>query len=131
MKKVCISGYFDPLHIGHLEYINKAKELGDYLVVIVNNNNQCTLKKGKFFMDDKDRVEIIKNFKSVDQFFEKHHLNHQVNFSGGHLENESSKLLKELSNNTSSLTAALKAISSQNKLLVKEIKDQKENITFP
>ena len=69
MKKVCISGYFDPLHVGHLEYINKAKELGDYLVVIVNNNSQCILKKGKFFMDEKDRVEIIKNLKSVDEVF--------------------------------------------------------------
>ena len=45
MKKVCISGYFDPLHVGHIEYINKAKKLGDYLVVIVNNNLQCKLKK--------------------------------------------------------------------------------------
>ena len=69
MKKVCISGYFDPLHVGHLEYINKAKELGDYLVVIVNNNPQCKLKKGKFFMDEKDRVEIVKNLKSVDEVF--------------------------------------------------------------
>ena len=69
MKKVCISGYFDPLHVGHLEYINKAKELGDYLVVIVNNNHQCTLKKGKFFMDEKDRVAIVKNLKSVDEVF--------------------------------------------------------------
>ena len=69
MKKVCISGYFDPLHVGHLEYINKAKELGDYLVVIVNNNFQCILKKGKFFMDEKDRVEIVKNLKSVDEVF--------------------------------------------------------------
>ena len=69
MNKVCISGYFDPLHVGHLEYINKAKELGDYLVVIVNNNHQCKLKKGKFFMDEKDRVEIIKNLKSVDEVF--------------------------------------------------------------
>ncbi len=69
MKKVCISGYFDPLHVGHLEYINKAKELGDYLVVIVNNNSQCKLKKGKFFMDEKDRVEIVKNLKSVDEVF--------------------------------------------------------------
>ena len=69
MKKVCISGYFDPLHVGHLEYINKAKELGDYLVVIVNNNSQCNLKKGKFFMDEKDRVEIVKNLKSVDEVF--------------------------------------------------------------
>ena len=69
MKKVCISGYFDPLHVGHLEYINKAKDLGDYLVVIVNNNFQCKLKKGKFFMDEKDRVEIVKNLKSVDEVF--------------------------------------------------------------
>ena len=69
MKKVSISGYFDPLHVGHLEYINKAKELGDYLVVIVNNNSQCKLKKGKFFMDEKDRVEIVKNLKSVDEVF--------------------------------------------------------------
>ena len=69
MKKVCISGYFDPLHVGHLEYINKAKELGDYLVVIVNNNLQCKLKKGKFFMDEKDRVEIVNNLKSVDEVF--------------------------------------------------------------
>ena len=69
MKKVSISGYFDPLHVGHLEYINKAKELGDYLVVIVNNNSQCKLKKGTFFMDEKDRVEIVKNLKSVDEVF--------------------------------------------------------------
>ena len=69
MKKVCISGYFDPLHVGHLEYINKARELGDYLLVIVNNNSQCILKKGKFFMDEKDRVEIVKNLKSVDEVF--------------------------------------------------------------
>ena len=69
MKKVCISGYFDPLHVGHLEYISKAKELGDYLVVIVNNNHQCKLKKGKFFMDENDRVEIVKNLKSVDEVF--------------------------------------------------------------
>ena len=69
MKKVCISGYFDPLHVGHLEYINKAKKLGDYLVVIVNNNKQCKLKKGKFFMDENDRAEIVKNLKSVDEVF--------------------------------------------------------------
>jgi glycerol-3-phosphate cytidylyltransferase-like family protein len=37
--------------------------------VIVNNNTQCTLKKGKFFMDEKDRVEIVNNLKSVDEVF--------------------------------------------------------------
>ena len=69
MKKVCISGYFDPLHVGHIEYINKAKKLGDYLVVIVNNNLQCKLKKGKFFMVENDRAEFVKNLKSVDEVF--------------------------------------------------------------
>ena len=44
---------------------------------------------------------------------------------------QNAKLLKELSNNTSSLTAALEAISKQNKVLVKEIVDQKESITYP
>ncbi|MAH78690.1 MAG: hypothetical protein CBE14_003055 [Rickettsiales bacterium TMED254] len=45
--------------------------------------------------------------------------------------NSNVKMLKELSNSTSSLTNALNAISSQNKLLVKEITDEKESITFP
>ena len=45
MKKVAISGYFDPIHVGHIEYIKTAKTLGDWLVVIVNNNDQCKLKK--------------------------------------------------------------------------------------
>ena len=49
MKKVAISGYFDPIHVGHIEYINNAKKLGDWLIVIVNNNKQCALKKRKTF----------------------------------------------------------------------------------
>ena len=69
MKKIAISGYFDPIHVGHIEYINNAKKLGDWLVVIVNNNNQCGLKKGKYFMDEKDRVLIVKNIKAVDEVF--------------------------------------------------------------
>ena len=69
MKVVAISGYFDPIHVGHLEYINMAKKLGDKLVVIVNNNYQCKLKKGKPFMDEKDRVTIVSNLKNVDEVF--------------------------------------------------------------
>ena len=69
MKVVAISGYFDPIHVGHLEYINKAKKLGDKLVVIVNNNYQCELKKGKPFMDEKDRVTIVSSIKNVDEVF--------------------------------------------------------------
>ena len=69
MKKIAISGYFDPIHVGHIEYINNAKKLGDWLVVIVNNNNQCVLKKGRYFMDEMERVLIVKNIKAVDEVF--------------------------------------------------------------
>ena len=67
--RVAVSGYFDPVHIGHLEYLRMAKELGDSLVVIVNNNYQCKLKKGKHFMDENDRVEIVKALRFVDEVF--------------------------------------------------------------
>ena len=67
--RVAVSGYFDPIHIGHLEYLRMAKELGDSLVVIVNNNHQCKLKKGKHFMDENDRVEIVKALRFVDEVF--------------------------------------------------------------
>jgi len=69
MKKVAISGYFDPIHVGHLEYIELSKKLGDYLIVIVNNNHQCVLKKGKPFMHEKDRIKIVEAIEWVDEVF--------------------------------------------------------------
>ena len=69
MKKVAVSGYFDPLQVGHLEYLKLAKSLGDYLIVIVNSNSQCKIKKGKPFMDENDRLEIVRNLKMVDEVF--------------------------------------------------------------
>ena len=69
MRTVAISGYFDPIHVGHLEYIIEAKKLGDKLIVIVNNNHQCVLKKGKPFMDENDRVTIVSSIKYVDEVF--------------------------------------------------------------
>lgn len=65
--KVVVSGYFDPIHVGHLEYFKYAKELGDYLIVIVNNDHQCSLKKGKSFMAQEDRVKIVESIKGVDE----------------------------------------------------------------
>ena len=67
--RVAVSGYFDPIHIGHLDYLELAKKLGDKLVVIVNNNHQCKLKKGKPFMDELDRMRIVESLSIVDEVF--------------------------------------------------------------
>jgi len=67
MIKVCTSGYYDPLHVGHIECFEKAKLLGDYLIVIVNNDYQASLKKSKSLMCEEDRVRIISSLKMVDE----------------------------------------------------------------
>lgn len=64
---VCASGYFDPLHVGHIEYLKKAKALGDILVVIVNNDNQSKQKKGFHFMNQDERCDIVRSLKCVDK----------------------------------------------------------------
>ena len=66
-KTAIVSGYFDPLHIGHLEYFKLAKDLADELIVIVNNREQCLLKKGDEFMDENDRLEIVFHLDMVDE----------------------------------------------------------------
>ena len=66
-KTAIVSGYFDPLHIGHIEYFELAKELADELVVIVNNREQCLLKKSDEFMDERDRLEIVYHLDMVDE----------------------------------------------------------------
>ena len=69
MIVVAVSGYFDPIHVGHLEYLKLAKQLGDKLIVIVNNDKQTVLKKGKSFMNEKDRMEIVSALQCVDEVF--------------------------------------------------------------
>lgn len=70
MKKiVIISGYFNPVHIGHIDMIKGAKELGDYLVAIVNNDKQQLLKKSKIIMEEQERMEIVKEIRGVDEVF--------------------------------------------------------------
>jgi len=67
MKKlVIVSGYFNPLHKGHLELFRKAKEVGDILCVIVNNDIQRELKGSKAFQDQDERIEIIRELSIVD-----------------------------------------------------------------
>ena len=66
---VAVSGYFDPLHVGHIEFFQLAKDLGSKLIVIVNNNHQAKMKKGSFFIDEKDRMEIVAALRYVDEVF--------------------------------------------------------------
>ena len=67
MQKIVItSGYFNPLHIGHINLIREAKKLGDFLVVIVNNDEQVKIKGSIAFMPAKERVEIIKALRYAD-----------------------------------------------------------------
>ncbi|NMB66941.1 adenylyltransferase/cytidyltransferase family protein [Candidatus Woesearchaeota archaeon] len=66
---VLTSGYFNPLHVGHLECLEKAKQLGDKLIVIVNNDEQVKLKGSVPFMNQEDRLKIISSLKYVDNVF--------------------------------------------------------------
>ena len=67
MKVVLVTGGFDPLHSGHIEYFKAAKELGDHLVVGVNSDAWLTRKKGKAFMPFEERCAIIKELDCVNE----------------------------------------------------------------
>ena len=67
MKKVVVSGGFDPVHIGHLRLLNKARDLGDHLTVILNTDRFLKDKKGFCFMPFSERKEILLGFSSVDR----------------------------------------------------------------
>ena len=66
-KAVIVSGYFNPIHKGHLEYFNNAKALADELFVIVNNDHQRALKGSKEFQKEDERMIIVSNIKAVDK----------------------------------------------------------------
>ena len=65
-KAVIVSGYFNPIHKGHLEYLNNAKAIADYLFVIVNSDYQRNLKGSKEFQNEEERLIIVSNIKAVD-----------------------------------------------------------------
>lgn len=66
---VVVSGYFNPLHVGHLEMISRGKKLGDKLIAIVNNDYQVALKGSVPFMSQTDRLKIVKALRDVDEVF--------------------------------------------------------------
>jgi len=65
-KLVLVTGGFDPLHSGHIDYFKSAKQLGDKLIVGLNSDEWLTRKKGRPFMPFKERVAIIKELSMVD-----------------------------------------------------------------
>jgi len=65
MIGIC-SGYFNPIHLGHIEYLNAARAKCNYLIVIVNSDEQVKRKGSSPFMDEKHRKNIVFNIKSVD-----------------------------------------------------------------
>jgi D-beta-D-heptose 7-phosphate kinase/D-beta-D-heptose 1-phosphate adenosyltransferase len=62
-----VSGFFNPIHKGHLDYINTSKVFCDYLVCVVNNDIQVKVKGSKLFMDEEHRMIILQNIKAVDE----------------------------------------------------------------
>lgn len=66
---VIASGYFNPVHKGHIEYLTRSKELGDKLFVILNNDTQRALKGSKEFMNEAERKYILDHLKPVDKVF--------------------------------------------------------------
>ena len=106
-KAIIVSGYFNPLHKGHIEYFHKAKEMGDELFVIVNNDKQRELKGSKKFMNQDERLLLVnelivtnKAFLSIDsdrtvrETLKKIHAKYSSNFelyfaNGGDQNNDS------------------------------------------
>jgi len=66
-KAIIVSGYFNPIHKGHLEYFHNAKELADELFVIVNSDLQRDLKGSKPFQEEDERMIIVHSIKGVDK----------------------------------------------------------------
>ena len=106
-KIIIVSGYFNPLHKGHIDYFNNAKSLGEKLFVIVNNDSQRRLKGSQEFMDEEERLLIVnelnivdKTFMSIDQdrsvcltlekLYKEYSKNYQIIFANGGDQNNNS-----------------------------------------
>jgi D-beta-D-heptose 7-phosphate kinase/D-beta-D-heptose 1-phosphate adenosyltransferase len=67
MRIAITSGYFDPMHRGHLELLQLSRAQGDALWVIVNTDAQAALKKGKAFIDQDTRLAVTAALRMVDR----------------------------------------------------------------
>lgn len=67
MKKVITYGTFDLLHVGHINLLRRAKELGDYLLVAISTDEFNALKNKKAYYSYEDRKTILEAIKYVDE----------------------------------------------------------------
>jgi len=67
MKIIVVSGGFDPVHSGHISYVNEASQLGDKLIVLLNSDNWLINKKDRYFMPFRERKIIVENLKGVSE----------------------------------------------------------------
>ena len=67
MQNVLVSGGFDPLHSGHIEYLKASKKLGTTLIVALNSDEWLTRKKGKPFMPFDERRAVLESIGVVDE----------------------------------------------------------------
>jgi glycerol-3-phosphate cytidylyltransferase/D-beta-D-heptose 7-phosphate kinase/D-beta-D-heptose 1-phosphate adenosyltransferase len=65
-----VSGYFNPLHVGHLDMMHSARDLTGFLLVIVNNDGQQIGKKGKVIQEAADRIRIVRELRVTDEAVE-------------------------------------------------------------
>jgi cytidyltransferase-like protein len=81
MKIIIVSGGFDPIHSGHIEYFKSAKGYGDKLIVALNSDEWLEKKKGKFFMPFSERYSIVSSIKYVDEVigFDDDHMGSSIN----------------------------------------------------
>ncbi len=68
-RAIIVSGYFNPIHKGHIEYFENAKKYGELLFVIVNNDYQRELKGSTSFQDETERMKIVSSLMMVDKTF--------------------------------------------------------------
>ena len=67
MKVTIVSGFFNPLHGGHLDMIEAAALMGDKLIVVVNNDVQQIIKKGKVILNEQNRARLLGALRVVDE----------------------------------------------------------------
>ena len=115
-KAIIVSGYFNPLHKGHLELFEKAKEAGDALIVIVNNDKQREMKGSKLFMDEQERVQIIRALSIVDMAW--------ISIDEDSTQNETLKLMFGKFNETYKLAFANGGDQNNNTIPERQVCDQ-------